>query len=246
MNFVERAMAKSGNWERAREWITRSIESQALAEGDRLPTEGDIQRLAGVGRHSVRRAVATLAAEGVLSVEQGRGTFVRAKPPILYRIGARTRYRENLIAQGIVPSGDPIAAEIVPAPHEVARALALEPGTSVHRVLRRGRADGRPISLSRAYHDASRFPDLGARRQAGVSVTEIYRDHGIGEYHRLETSLYARLPEGWEARELEQSADQPVIVMCKTDVDEARRPIGFSEAIWSAGRVRFSLETEHD
>ncbi|MCR8546936.1 phosphonate metabolism transcriptional regulator PhnF [Salipiger sp. P9] len=239
-------MAKSGNWERARDWITRNIESEALADGDRLPTEGDIQRLTGVGRHSVRRAVAMLAAEGVLSVEQGRGTFVRAKPPILYRIGARTRFRENLMSQGVTPSGDAIAAGIVPASAEVAQALGLAPGAQVHRVLRRNRADGRPISLARAFHDAARFPDLGARRQQGISVTDIYRDYGIPEYHRLETSFYARLPDGWEARELEQSAEQPVIVMCKTDIDEARRPIGFSESIWSAGRVRFSLEPDHD
>lgn len=234
-------MVKSGNWERARDWITQDIETRALADGDRLPTEGDIQRLAGVGRHSVRRAVAALAAEGVLSVEQGRGTFVRARPPILYRIGQRTRYRENLETQGVTPSGEIVSGGIVTAPPEVAVALNLDPGAPVHRMLRRNRADGRPISLSRAFHDAGRFPDMAERRARGESATDVYRDHGIADYHRLETSFYARLAEGWEARQLEQSAEQPVIVMCKTDIDDDRNPIGYSEAIWAAGRVRFSL-----
>lgn len=239
-------MTQAGNWERARDWITCKIETRVLEEGDRLPTESDLQRLAGVGRHSVRRAVAVLAAQGVLSVEQGRGTFVRARPPILYRIGRRTRFRENLIAQGLTPSGEAISADVVPASPEVATALGLDAGADVHRLLRRNRADGHAISLSNAFHCASRFPDLGARRLRGESVTVIYRDHGIADYRRLETSLYARLPARWEARELEQSADQPVIVMCKTDVDPDGQPIGFSEAVWAAGRVRFSLEADDE
>ncbi len=237
-------MTRASNWERARDWIRADITRRALREGDQLPPEQDIQRACGVGRHSVRRAMAALAAEGLLSVEQGRGTFVRAQPTLLYRIGRRTRFRENLLANGMKPGSDAIGAEIVPADAGVADALALVPGAPVHRVLRRGLADAVPISLTRSFHCATRFPDLGERRSAGASVTEIYRDHGIADYLRRETTLYARLPEKWEARLLEQHVDQPVMVMCKTDITPDGAPIGWSEAIWAAGRVRFSLSAE--
>lgn len=233
---------QGSNWQTARDWIVKSIAAQDLAEGDRLPTEQEMQREIGVGRHSLRRAVATLAAEGVLSVEQGRGTFVRGMPRITYRIGRRTRYRENLLAQGITPDGETVSVERVLPEPEVAEALALSEGARVHRVLRHGFADGRPLNLTRSYHPAERFPDLGARRRIGHSVTAIYADHGIADYHRRETSLYARLPQKWEARTLEQPADQPVIVMCKLDEDADGVPIGWSEAIWAAGLIRFSLD----
>lgn len=241
MNPPGAAVAKLDNWERARDWIMRDIEARALSDGDRLPPESDIQRAAGVGRHSVRRAVAALAAEGLLSIEQGRGTFVRARPGLHYQIGPRTRFRENLLSQGVVPGGDALDTAIVPAEPEIAAALDLDRGTPVHRVLRRGLADGRPVSLTRSFHPADRFPDLSERRQAGISVTEIYRAHGVQDYRRQETTLYARLPEKWEARLLEQPANQPVVVMCKTDIDMDARPIGYAEAIWAAGRVRFCL-----
>lgn len=235
-------MADASNWERARDWIMQDIAARRLTDGDQLPPEPDIQRGSGVGRHSVRRALAALAAEGRISAEQGRGTFVRAQPAIAYRIGRRTRFRENILAAGLTPGSNAIAAEIVSADAAVSAALGVAPGAPVHRILRRGLADGSPISLTRSYHCAARFPDLGARRAADESITEIYRTHGIADYHRLRTTLYARLPEKWEARLLEQRVEQPVIVMCKTDAAPDGTVIGWAEAIWSAGRVRFELD----
>lgn len=232
------------NWRKAHDWIVRDIEERGLVEGDRLPREPDIQRAIGVGRHSVRRALAELAAEGVVSIEQGRGTFVRARPDILYRISRRTRFRENLTAQGVTPGGEAISAEIVVAQGDSASELRVDEGSSLHRIVRRGLADDRPISVTQSYHPAERFPDMGARRMAGESVTSVYRSHGIDDYHRSETVLYARLPSGFEARLLSQPVDRPVMVICKTDTDTEGTPIGYSEAIWAAARVRFALASD--
>ncbi|WP_425049604.1 phosphonate metabolism transcriptional regulator PhnF [Psychromarinibacter sp. S121] len=232
----------TSNWERAREWIRSAIASNELAEGDQLPPESDMQREIGVGRHSLRRAVAALAAEGVLSVEQGRGTFVREPARITYRIGSRTRFRENLLRQGVEPGGDTISAEVVPADCEIAGVLGLAEGADVTRVITRGRADGRPILLTCSFHPYDRFPDLARRRLSRESVTDIYAAHGVTDYARKETALHSRLPQKWEARMLEQPADQPVVVISKIDADPEGFPIGHAESIWSAGRVRFSLD----
>lgn len=232
------------NWRKAHDWIVRDIEERGLVEGDRLPREPDIQREIGVGRHSVRRALAELAAEGLVSVEQGRGTFVRARPNILYRIGKRTRFRENLVTQGVVPGGESISIGIVAAKGDVARALKLDDGAEVHQIAGRGLADGRPISVTQSYHPVARFPDMGPRRAGGESVTSVYRSHGIEDYHRSETVLYARLPSAFEARLLSQPIDRPVMVISKTDIDLGGTPIGYSEAIWAAARVRFALASD--
>lgn len=239
-----KAQRVADNWRTAHDWIVRDIEERGLVEGDRLPREPDIQQASGVGRHSVRRALAVLAAEGKVSVEQGRGTFVRARPNILYRIAQRTRFRENLIAQGVTPGGEAISEDIVAATGEVAAALGLGEGALVHQIVRRGLADHRPISVNQSFHSAERFPDMGARRREGESVTSIYHSHGIDDYHRSETVLYARLPSGFEARLLSQPVDRPVMVICKTDKDTEGQPIGYSEAIWAAARVRFALASE--
>lgn len=232
------------NWRLVRDRLHEAISVGRFAEGERVPSEGEIGAEYGLGRHSVRRAIAALAGEGLLSVEQGRGTFVRRQPRILYRIGRHTRFGENLSSQGVRPGGDLISSETVPAPASVAGALGLIEGMPVHRGLHRGRADGVPISLSLSYHCAGRFAGLRELRSDGRSITEIYRSFGIGDYVRRDTTLYARLPERWEAKLLEQRPEQPVIVQLKTDATRDGAPIGHSEAIWCATRVRFSLETD--
>jgi GntR family phosphonate transport system transcriptional regulator len=230
------------NWKIIRDRISDDIAAGQLAPGARLPTESQLCHAFRAGRHSVRRAVAALAVEGKLRVEQGRGTFVQAAPLISYHIGRRTRFRRNLLEQGITPAGEQLADDIVPASAQVAEELGLAEGSQVHRLLRRGLADGVPIYIGLSWHCATRFPDLAARRAAGESVTDIYRSHGIPDYFRKRTIIFARRPDAEEAALLMQHPDRPVMVLQKTDVDGAGLPIGYSEAVWAADRVQFSVD----
>lgn len=231
------------NWQIIRDRLAADISAGLLQPGAQLPTESQLCKSFQAGRHSVRRAVGALAVEGKLRVEQGRGTFVQAAPLIHYHIGRRTRFRQNLLDQGVAPAGEQLSDSIVPATPAVATALDLAEGTQVHRLLRRGLADGVPINLGLSWHAAARFPDLAARRAAGESVTEVYRSHGIEDYFRKRTSIFARRPTLEEAGLLMQHPDQPVIVLQKTDVDAAGHPIGYSEAVWAADRVQFSFDS---
>lgn len=56
--------------------IIRSIESGALREGDRLPSEGELATAHGVSVGTIQKALARLSHSGLITREQGRGTFV--------------------------------------------------------------------------------------------------------------------------------------------------------------------------
>ncbi|KWR83784.1 GntR family transcriptional regulator [Cupriavidus sp. IDO] len=56
--------------------IIRSIESGALREGDRLPSEGDLATLHGVSVGTIQKALMRLTHSGLITREKGRGTFV--------------------------------------------------------------------------------------------------------------------------------------------------------------------------
>lgn len=231
------------NWQIIRDRISADIQSGDLKPGAQLPTETQLCQTFQAGRHSVRRAVAALSVDGKLRVEQGRGTFVQAAPLISYHIGRRTRFRQNLLEQGVAPAGEPLSDAVIVAPDAVALALGLPPGSVVHRLLRRGLADGVPVNIGLSYHCATRFPDMALRRFGGESVTDVYRSHGIADYFRKRTTLFARRPTHEEAGLLLQHPDQPVMVLQKTDVDRAGQPLGCSESIWAADRVQFSFDT---
>lgn len=63
--------------------IRRLIEGRRLTPGDRLPTERDLAREMKVSRSSVRAALQSLAAMGVIRSRQGAGTFIQDGPPSL-------------------------------------------------------------------------------------------------------------------------------------------------------------------
>lgn len=231
------------DWRRIRDGLAAEIDAGALPPGAQLPTESALCAQFESGRHSVRRAVQALAVEGKLRVIQGRGTFVESAPLIRYAIGRRTRFRQNLLDQGLTPSGEHIAAETLTAPGHVAEALGLMPGDPVHRLLRRGMADGVPVSLGLSWHPAARLPGFLSRRMSGLSVTQAYAAEGIADYFRKRTEIFARRPDREESRLLAQHPDQPVLVVVKTDVTPQGQVIGHSEAIWAADRVRFTIDT---
>lgn len=233
-----------GQWQLLEEQISRDIASGTFAPGSQLPTEAEIMRRFGVGRHTVRRAIAELAEAGKVRVEQGRGTFVEEQSVIRYNIARRTRFSRNLKVQGRVPSGQPVDELEIEAPPVVAAALQIPEGSPVYMIVRRGFADDVPISFGHAYHPAARFPDMHIRRRSGASVTEIYCDFGIPDYLRHTTTIFTRLPTAEEARQLVQSQEQPVLVTQKVDVDMEGRPIAYSDTVWAGERMQFVIDND--
>lgn len=70
--------------ERARktfDFLRRQITTGEWPVGGRIPIEGDLAALLGVGRSTIREAVRSLASMGMLETLPGRGTFVRSRTP---------------------------------------------------------------------------------------------------------------------------------------------------------------------
>jgi len=70
----------AGNRHRLADVILAESRREGLRQGSRLPTERQLAVRLGVTRTSVRRALTVLEAEGRISREVGRGTFLRAEP----------------------------------------------------------------------------------------------------------------------------------------------------------------------
>jgi GntR family phosphonate transport system transcriptional regulator len=231
-----------GQWRDVRERLLAHVAEGQVAPGDRLPTEAELCAAFGVGRHSVRRAVASLAAEGVVEVVQGSGAYVAPPAHLTYRIGPRTRFRQNLLAEGRMPGMELLSLATIAAPAPVAAALALPAGAAVHALLELGLADGGPLLLSRGWHPAGLLPDLPALRRAGASPSEAYASAGIADYHRRDTAITGRRVTPEEARHLRIPEEAPVLLVTKTDVASDGRPIGHAVTIWPAERVSFTID----
>src|SRR3981081_4948886 len=114
-------------WRQVADGIERDIADGSFAAGERLPGEVEIAETYRVNRHTVRRALATLAERGLVRAERGSGTYVEA-PRLAYPLRARTRFSEIVGAGGRGPRGQLIGASRVLGTREPAPAPWLERG----------------------------------------------------------------------------------------------------------------------
>lgn len=66
--------------ERVAHELVRYILDSKLTEGDRLPNEMALAGALHVGRSTIREAMKLLASRNIVSIEHGRGTFIKARP----------------------------------------------------------------------------------------------------------------------------------------------------------------------
>jgi GntR family transcriptional regulator, transcriptional repressor for pyruvate dehydrogenase complex len=66
--------------DRAYAGIVGIIDTDALAVGDRLPSEARLAEMFGMSRAVVREALVRLASDGVTEARRGAGSFVKSRP----------------------------------------------------------------------------------------------------------------------------------------------------------------------
>lgn len=230
-------------WRQIAETLSRDLAAGGLKPGDRLPTEMDLAGRFAVNRHTIRRAMAALADQGFVRVEQGRGTFV-AEHMLDYALGRRTRFSTNLKAQGREPSGRLVASNVGTADSTIARELDITLGGPVICLQLIGEADGIPIAYSHHWFPAPRFDRLPAVYDATRSITAALKACGIEDYVRKSTRLSARLPDEREARNLEQPVNRPILSAESVNADLLGRPIQFSRACFAGDRVQVLVEPD--
>ncbi|WP_314589357.1 FadR/GntR family transcriptional regulator [Paenibacillus terrigena] len=78
MNTLQPKPLKSSDW--VMQDLKQKMEGGLLLPGDRLPSVVDLALQYQVGRSTIREALSSLKAMGLLDVRQGSGTFVREQP----------------------------------------------------------------------------------------------------------------------------------------------------------------------
>src|SRR6201991_4510733 len=109
-------------WRLVADGIERGIAEGRFAPGEKLPGEMEIAETYRVNRHTVRRALATLADRGLVRAERGSGTYVESQR-LAYPLRSRTRFSEIVGAGGHEPRGLFLDASEEPATRALARQL---------------------------------------------------------------------------------------------------------------------------
>lgn len=234
-------MSKTPVWREIHETLRGEIGSGVYRTGDRLPTEKELAERFCVNRHTVRRALAELTAEGTIYVRRGSGAYV-AEGVIDYPLGARVKFSQNISSLGRVPAHRLLRSEIVKADDTVARHLNLRPGAPVARIETVGEADGLPINFVEQYLPAERFPGILEAFRETMSVTQALTRFGVIDYRRSWTRITARSPSRAVAAHLRQPDTTPVLRSEGVNLDMAGQPIEYAVGYWAGGRAQFVVE----
>ena len=228
-------------WRQIAETLESDIKDQVFDAGQKLPTEAELAERFAVNRHTVRRGIAYLEQEGIVRVEQGRGTFVQERV-VDYKLGKRTRFTENIEKQSRIPSGEIVRALIVAADAHVAKNLRIRKGQPVVLIENIGKVDDRPISIVAHHFPARRFPEMIDVYKRERSVTKALAHFGVEDYTRKETRITARLPSTSESHQLALPRSQPVLVTESTNIDPEGRIIEYGWGRMAADRAQLVVQ----
>ncbi|TCO73037.1 phosphonate metabolism transcriptional regulator PhnF [Rhodovulum euryhalinum] len=229
-------MGRNAVWTSIAATLTGEIGAGRYRPGDKLPTEAELARRFGVNRHTLRRALAALAGDGLIHTRRGAGVYVAARPTD-YPIGRRVRFHQNLRAAGQTPEKKLLLTETRNADAREAEALARPPGAAVHVYEGVSLADGAPIALFRSVFPADRFPGLLDALTETRSVTAALARGGVPDYTRASTRLTAKLASPTQALHLALREGAPILRAVAINVDDAGRPVEYGHTWFAGDRV---------
>ncbi len=237
-------MAKAGDrkdggtvWSRIERALADDIADGKALPGTRLPGEHELAERFGVNRHTVRQAISSLAARGLVRVARGSGTFV-ADFAVDYALGRRTRFTENMDASGVHSRRLLLDAALVRADANAAKRLQVPRGSRLVRLHTLSEARGHPVSEAVHLLPASRFEGIAEAFERLGSLTRAYAEFGVTDFTRKTSWVTARLPSAGVAGRLRQSASLPVLHVEGVNVDTRGKPIEYCETEFAADRVQ--------
>ncbi|MGB3192520.1 MAG: phosphonate metabolism transcriptional regulator PhnF [Limnoraphis sp.] len=223
--------------------LRQNINQGVYQVGDKLPTENQLSEHFSVNRHTVRRAIALLKSEGLLRVDQGRGTFV-AGIPIRYPIGRRVRYNAAMIEQGLETTFQLLRAVEISASSSVASNLKLSSGDKVALIERLTFVDDQPISISTGHFPLSCFPNILSFQHKMWSISQLLREVYGCDHIRQSTRVSARVVRPQDARFLRVPLNYPILLTESINVDQDGRIVEYGVTRFRGDRMELVFENE--
>ncbi|MEP4194297.1 MAG: GntR family transcriptional regulator [Aliishimia sp.] len=143
-----------------RQRLSDGVDDGILKAGSSLPPEREIASITDLSRVTVRKAIQSLADDGIIVQKHGSGSFVASDTPQFEQSLSRlTSFSEDMSRRGLMSSSVWLERGVfMPSPDEVL-ALALSSDASVSRIARLRLADDKPLAIERASLSTEMLPN---------------------------------------------------------------------------------------
>jgi GntR family transcriptional regulator len=211
------------------------------APGDQLPSEHHLMALFNVSRITVRRAIANLASQGLVSARHGKGVFVKEQRKAVYSLSSPLVFFEQEIhGQGAITTIRNLVFEPVEAPDQV-RALLKLPFDSALVYLQKKLLliNGMPVALDISYI----LPELGQPFAAELqnSMTfPILERHDVA-IEKIEATFESTRADRELSTYLDTPLGEPLLVYCYTAYTKENQPILCGTSPCRGDRLSYSV-----
>ncbi len=164
-------------YEQIQGWMQEQIVNGTWPHRYKLPSEADIAAELEVSRGTVRKAIADLAAKGLLVRTHGRGTFVAPNALEQPLADEMITFSEDLISRGIPFKTSVVEWGTVPADRRIADRLSIQPGQHVFCLKRLRMVDNTPLILLHNYIVRDVCPGIEDVDFTHVRLFEILEAH---------------------------------------------------------------------
>ncbi|MYW04512.1 GntR family transcriptional regulator [Streptomyces sp. SID3343] len=228
--------------------LAQQIRTGILKAGELLPSETDLVGRYGVSGGTVRKAVAELRTSDLIETHHGRGSFVKAKPPVKrkssdrfrrsHRKAGKAAYIAETEQAGGVPSVNVLYIGPTEAPADAADRLGVTVGDQVLERRRLYFTDGVPTEVASSYLPwdvAKDIPELFAENPGGGGIYARLEEHGhiLAEYTE---TVVARLASKQETSLLGLSPGAPVLHLVRNAVTDEGRVVEVCDTLMAADK----------
>jgi GntR family transcriptional regulator len=225
--------------------------------GERLPSESELAQRYATSRPTVRRAIALLKAEGLVSTEQGRGSFVRARPHVRlllsgenfrrHRRAGVSGFNAQVAEQGQAPEQRLLEVTRMAASSEVALRLGVGRDSLVVVRRRLFLVNDEPVALCDSYYPGEWADGTALAREeriAGGAYRLIEDPSGpiARALKRSVDELVCRMPTPQEVEALRLAPGVPVVRVLRTVYDSQGAAVEVQETVAAADKHELRYE----
>ncbi|MFE7777371.1 GntR family transcriptional regulator [Streptomyces sp. NPDC057445] len=221
--------------------LRTAITAGEYGSGAKLPAEDELARRYGVSRGTVRQALASLRADGLITSRRGTRRVVLGGPR-LHSFGELRSFTRWARSLGEEPGGRVVALDRVTASEEEAEKLRLPEGAFVYRVRRLRTLSGSPVMVER-----TTYPERIGELVAGmpldtVSYSEQLELHGVLFADARHTIDLVPADED-DAELLGCRAGQSLLRERRHSTDPTGAPVEWSQDRYLPGTVAFTMQS---
>ena len=229
--------------------LREKIASGTFAPGDRLPTESELIKQYGVSRITVRQALGTLAEDGLIERQQGRGTFIAQRRTRKRKFNGLTHLTgslDELIEMGSDVHIKVLEFNLVEADKNEAEIFQVKVGTPVYRLKRLRLYEDKPYSLIVNYLPAEIGSQLTQEELSSGAILQMIETKFGVHLNEAKQQIKAELADPYAAGQLGVRVGSPLLSIERTVFADDGKPVEFGHTLYRSDVHGFSVHLKRE